>query len=187
MEKRIALLGWGSLLWDNDKQFDDLHEPWQCNGPKLKLEFSRISSSRSGALTLVIDPDNGFTNSVCWTLSGRTDISDVIQDLKKREKTKCRYIGRFSIGGDEHSFDCRSLSAIRSWAIERGLYGVVWTDLPCNFKKETGDAFSVHSALQYLKSLDNYVSSNALDYIKKAPNSIQTPLRNAITEQLEGE
>ena len=136
MEKRIALLGWGSLLWDNDKQFDDWHEHWQGDGPKLKLEFSRISSSRCGALTLVIDPDNGFTNSVCWTLSRRTDISDVIQDLKKREKTICRYIGRFSFGGDEHSSDSRSLSAIRSWANKRGLYGVVWTDLPSSFEKK---------------------------------------------------
>ena len=185
MEKRFALLGWGSLLWDENKEFDDWHGPWQSDGPTLKIEFSRISSSRRGALTLVIDQDNGNANSVSWTLSRRSELSDVIQDLKKREKTIYKYIGRFSFGGDEHSIDSSSLSAIRSWANERGLYGVVWTGLPSNFVKETGYSFSIHNALQHLQSLDDCARKKALEYIQKAPDSIQTPLRNAITYQLE--
>ena len=182
MKKRIALLGWGSLLWECNKEFDDWHEPWQSDGPTLKIEFSRISSSRCRALTLVIDPNNGNANSVYWALSRRSELSDVIQDLKKREKTRCsKFIGRFSFGGDEHSFDSRSLSAIHFWANERGLYGVVWTDLPCNF-----DTFSVDNALQHLQSLDGRARAKALDYIQNAPDSIQTPLRIAIAQQPQG-
>ena len=185
MEKRFALLGWGSLLWDENKEFDDWHGPWQSDGPTLKIEFSRISSSRRRALTLVIDQDNGNANSVSWALSRRSELSDVIQDLKKREKTINKYIGRFSFGGDELSSDSSSLSAIRFWAIERGLYGVVWTDLPSNFEKETGNIFSVHNAMLHLRSLDGCAKSKAFDYIKNARDSIQTPLRIAIAQQLE--
>lgn len=39
---KIALLGWGSLLWDKRPEFDEYHEPWQFDGPELPLEFSRF-------------------------------------------------------------------------------------------------------------------------------------------------
>jgi len=54
---KIAILGWGSLLWDaSDAEFDSLHDEWKTDGPVLKLEFSRKSASRLNALTLVIEP-----------------------------------------------------------------------------------------------------------------------------------
>jgi hypothetical protein len=56
---KIAILGWGSLIWDKREEFERLHGPWQSDGPSLKIEFSRISSTRGGALTLVIDPHHG--------------------------------------------------------------------------------------------------------------------------------
>ena len=40
---KIAILGWGSLLWDEHAEFDKEHNDWQLEGPSLKLEFSRIS------------------------------------------------------------------------------------------------------------------------------------------------
>jgi hypothetical protein len=52
--RRIAILGWGSLLWDKRPNFDEQHDDWQFDGPALPPEFSRVSSSRSGVLTLVI-------------------------------------------------------------------------------------------------------------------------------------
>jgi len=55
----IAILGWGSLLWDKNHDFDNQHESWKFDGPLLPLEFSRISKSRDNALTLVIDELNG--------------------------------------------------------------------------------------------------------------------------------
>jgi hypothetical protein len=58
---KIVILGWGSLIWDPR----DLphQEPWLDDGPKLPLEFSRISKDRR--LTLVIDAVNG---ELCNTL-----------------------------------------------------------------------------------------------------------------------
>lgn len=56
---KIAIPGWGSLIWDKRPEFDKHHEQWLQDGPVLKLEFSRISESRKDALTLVIDGVNG--------------------------------------------------------------------------------------------------------------------------------
>jgi len=59
-QMKIAILGWGSLLWEPSAEFEKWIElPWKNDGPKLKIEFSRISGSRKGALTLVIDEVNG--------------------------------------------------------------------------------------------------------------------------------
>jgi hypothetical protein len=52
MQPQIAILGWGSLLWEGGTDFDRHHGDWQFDGPTLRLEFSRISTSRLGALTL---------------------------------------------------------------------------------------------------------------------------------------
>ena len=51
---KIAILGWGSLLWEGGQEFERWHDAWHNDGPSLKLEFSRVSESRLGALTLVI-------------------------------------------------------------------------------------------------------------------------------------
>ena len=56
---KIAILGWGSLLWDRQAEFDKHHDDWQFDGPSLQLEFSRVSESRKDALTLVVDTNHG--------------------------------------------------------------------------------------------------------------------------------
>jgi len=46
----IAILGWGSLLWDQCTEFDSQHDSWNYDGPELKIEFSRISKkTRKGS------------------------------------------------------------------------------------------------------------------------------------------
>lgn len=69
----IAILGWGSLLWDTShKDFDEQREDWRFDGPALKLEFSRKSAKRRlNALTLVIDPTHGQSCQVAYALSKR--------------------------------------------------------------------------------------------------------------------
>lgn len=63
---KIAILGWGSLLWDQRAEFDKKHEDWQFDGPSLMLEFSRVSQTRNGALTLVLDFNNGKPCQVAY-------------------------------------------------------------------------------------------------------------------------
>lgn len=53
---KIAILAWGSLIWDDNwPEFDKQRGEWLKDGPILPLEFSRVSASRDKALTLVID------------------------------------------------------------------------------------------------------------------------------------
>ena len=79
MKMKIAILGWGSLIWDKQPEFDNQHaDDWQYDGPCLKLEFSRVSERRNNALTLVLDPDNGKCCRVAYTLSRRENPDDTI-------------------------------------------------------------------------------------------------------------
>src|SRR5713226_4147257 len=94
---RIAILAWGSLLWEGGLQFDSWHHAWQYDGPTLKIEFSRVSKRRLGALTLVIDPDHGSPTTVAWCLSKRESLENAIADLRCRENCLVEDIGRIRI------------------------------------------------------------------------------------------
>jgi hypothetical protein len=96
----IAILGWGSLLWDTRHKdaacFDKWHGPWLEDGPSIRLEFSRISRvSRPGALTLVIDPVHGSICQVWYCLSKRTIPDEAFDDLRKRENVPHGREGKF--------------------------------------------------------------------------------------------
>ncbi len=186
MTEKVALLGWASLLWDGGEEFDDRHGPWCYDGPTLKLEFSRISEKRRGALTLVIDSENGMDAQVAWALSRRDRIGDAAEDLRKRENTHRKFIGMHSVAGDRRGRDANALSAIEDWADKRGFDGVVWTDLPGNFEDKTGERFSVDAAMRYLKTLRGDERERAFQYIRNAPAIVRTPLRMAFSDMLEG-
>jgi len=45
---RIAILGWGSLLWETQPGFDQLHDDWHFDGPVLEAsERTAISKTHS--------------------------------------------------------------------------------------------------------------------------------------------
>jgi hypothetical protein len=143
-------------------------------------KFSRISTSRHGVLTLVIDPKNGSPTRVAYCLSHRTDLADAIEDLRAREGTTVRNVGFLRRTGEARSRDPASLATIRAWAGERWMDGVVWTDLSANFLQKLGRPFSVAEAIAYLQSLDPVTRTKALEYVNRAPAFVQMPLRNAI-------
>ena len=180
--ERVALLGWGSLLWDESKDFDTQHGPWMDDGPLLKLEFSRISKSRNGALTLVIDQVNGAANQVSYCLSKRTNITDVIADLQRRENSPtAKHVGYIDLKTTrEHFADQVAVESIRTWTKEHDLTGVVWTDLPNNFQGSHGEPFSVQTAISYLNGLDADIRAKAMEYIIRAPIFVRTPLRESL-------
>ena len=180
MADRIALLGWGSLLWEGGNEFEACHDPWQDDGPSLRIEFCRISASRNGALTLVIDPENGVPTRVAYCLSRRSNIEEVIEDLRTRERTTARNIGTLGRVGEARCHDPGSQEAILSWLAGQDVDGVVWTDLRSNFAQKQGQPFSVASALAYLQALDPEARKKAIEYIHKAPQFVRTPLRDAL-------
>ena len=66
------------------------------------------------------------------------------------------------------------------WCAKEGLDGVVWTDLPPNFKDQTGKEYTVATAVAYLEGLPKTGGENALQYIGNAPDEVNTPLRRAL-------
>lgn len=177
----IAILGWGSLLWDVRPEFDDQHLPWEFDGPELKIEFSRVSQTRGGALTLVIDPINGAMCRVAHARSKRKDPEDAICDLRSREGTTRANVGFWFIDGSrQQAKDTDTSSAIKAWAKGKAVDVVVWTDLASNFEKVCGRAFTIEHALSHVSALDAKAKSSAAEYVWRAPDLVATPLRTAL-------
>jgi hypothetical protein len=181
-KSKIAFLAWGSLLWDksSNERFDLWHGPWRRDGPILKLEFSRISKSRQGGLTLVIDPAHGSSARVRWCLSKRRDPEDAICDLRCREDTTLANVGWILF--QENRSQCRdreSLDTIRSWSNPRLLDAVIWTDLRSNFDKP----FSVEAAIKHANGLSPEAKSKTAEYVRRAPEFVDIPVRRALQQE----
>ena len=177
----IAILGWGSLLWDERPEFDNHHGPWESDGPELNIEFSRISQSRGGALTLVIDPAHGSICRVAHTKSKRRDPEDAICDLRCREGTTRANIGiHFANGSLNQCKDPNTLAAVTAWAKRKAIDVVVWTGLSSNFQKVCGSPFSVPNAVAHVRALDGGAKAGAAEYVWRAPDFVDTPLRSAL-------
>jgi hypothetical protein len=197
----IAILGWGSLIWDirhrGAPEFDKWHGPWLEGGPSLKLELSRVSQrSRPGVLTLVIDPVHGATCRTWYCLSKRIEPNDAFEDLSIREGiSEQRHgrvpasIGRFFRGksGPTVCRDPESGRSIQTWADSKGIDVVTWTDLRSNFEHVTGRPFSISAALAHLDSLAPELRSETMEYARRAPPSVQTELRRALEKRGAGE
>jgi hypothetical protein len=178
---KIAVLGWGSLLWDRSRwEFDEQHEDWEFDGPVLKLEFSRKSKSRLDALTLVIDPIHGQECQVAYSLSKRATLDEAIADLCAREGTKAGYIGIASADGSRRQGgDANSIEVISIWANDRSMDVVVWTDLPGSFDKVENHEF-INAAIDHVQRLSAEGKAMAAEYVWRAPDFVVTPLRNAL-------
>ena len=183
---KIAILGWGSLLWDRRNEFDEQHEAWQFDGPSLKLEFSRVSQTRNDALTLVLDLNNGESCQVAYALSKRKNPDDAICDLRCREGTPLENIGfYFADDTRKQSRDDESLESIRAWAAEKEIDVVIWTDLESNFqdKSRGRKPFCIESALSHIQALGAEGKAKAAEYVWRAPEFIDTPLRKELQSQ----
>ncbi|MCH7581075.1 MAG: hypothetical protein IIC72_00410 [Acidobacteria bacterium] len=114
-------------------------------------------------------------------MSPRADIDDTICDLRDRESTTSKRIGFVDLkAGKDHAQFATICRRIKSWGAEEGLDGVVWTDLPPNFKDQTGKEYTVATAVAYLEGLPKTGRENALQYIGNAPDEVNTPLRRAL-------
>lgn len=176
----IAILGWGSLLWEGGADFDRWHDDWRFDGPSLNLEFSRVSSSRLGALTLVIDPKHGSSTTVAWCLSKRPDPSDALADLRCREGCLIKSITRLDVQTATSSPQDAAISEIASWAKAHRIDVVIWTALKPNFEDRVKRPFSVDEAIAYLQNLEIPAKVKAAEYVWRAPYFVRTNLRSAL-------
>ncbi len=176
---RIAILGWGSLLWDKRSDFDEQHEDWQPGGPAVPLEFSRVSSSRDGVLTLVIDTINGALCPTAYAISKRRSPDDAVADLRCRDGTIMRHMGFYFRDASRQCVP-QAPKTIAGWAVDRDFDVVVWTGLPGNFQEKVGEPFSVESATRHIQRLPPAAKSRAAEYVWRAPEFVQTPLRTTL-------
>ena len=66
------------------------------------------------------------------------------------------------------------------WLAAKKIDAVVWTGLPSNFESKTGKKFAVKDALTYLAGLPPEGKALAAEYIWRAPDFIEMPLRTAV-------
>ena len=198
----IAILGWGSLLWDTaspkgitfastlKQQYpsftwartDPIKRP--DGGLQLNLEFSRVSTTRNGSLTLVIDPVHckyDDRSRIFYAQSRRTRIDEAVNDLAEREGTAAANIGIWERPHDSFGTVEFPVKPIEAWARDTEFEGVVWTNLRSNYDLRIQDTrfspFAPNTATDYLKSLPRDVQLQAVAYIARAPSTIDTALR----------
>jgi hypothetical protein len=181
---KIAILGWGSLLWDpRDLQLASGFEP---AGPSLPIEFCRISKDHR--LTLIIDESYGTLCQTYAATSAFADLEQAVENLREREGMASAADVGFATTGEARSRQAarrhpHALETIADWALNAGYDAAIWTALDSHFERETGEPFSVNAAMRFLEALeqnDPPAFARALEYIRRAPAATQTPVRDAV-------
>jgi hypothetical protein len=172
----VAIIGWGSLIWrPGDLAYDRLLG-WRAGGPRLPLEFSRLSSD--GRLTLVIDPRSGVMVPTRFATSSLATLDRVIRNLADREGiSDDGLIGFVDTSGETGRAGAPGVIAdLSTWTRDNGFSYTVWTDLTA----KTG--FTLEWAMTYLQELRGVKLKRAREYILRAPQEIRTPLKSRLID-----
>lgn len=181
---KIAILGWGSLIWQPKTLAFDKEKEWKYNGPMLPIEFTRISND--GRLTLVIDNDAQKIQTF-YAVSLYKELDEAVLDLAIREGGTRKSIGYYNQKTDKfkpESFNDDLKQNIRVWTKSKSFDAVIWTNLGRKFKDKIGLDYNSDNVIKYLKTLPENIKIIAEEYIRKAPKQIQTPIRKEIEEKL---
>jgi len=181
MVTRIAVLGWGSLIWD--RQNLKRSTGWFSDGPCLSVEFARVSSHSRATLVLV---DDVVASRSLWARSSLDEMSKAAENLRLREgPTKPDWIYQTDSAGTRNILDepieGLSIDKVEEWLERRpDLSGVVWTGIePDGFDLSLLE----REVVAWLsKLLEKGEHARAEEYVRKAPSSIDTPVRRAIQE-----
>jgi len=182
---RIAILGWGSLIWKPKELAVKL--PFEAGGPTLPIEFIRIS--KDGRLTLVIDEQYGTPCPALYAVSTLEDLAEARENLRIREgMIHVNGVGFIDLRTDEVSARAKerhpqAIGEIASWGRQKDFDAVIWTALAPNFAEVTTRAHSTDEALAYLDGLPSEKFALAAEYIRMAPLQVQTPFRAAFLER----
>lgn len=184
----IYYIAWGSLLW-NFKSLK-IETEWTKSNIKFPLNFSRISDSGHGRLTLVIDK-TGEMNNVYYARTSFSNLNTAIQKLKTREKTSNKNIGFINIASDTFRtslLDNKKIQELVSFAKKNKIDGLVWTEISPNFEEVFGKPYSKENAIEYIESKheNKRVYNKILEYIflSKIYGNIKTPLSTSLTKKL---
>lgn len=180
--ERIAIIGWGSLLWDLDDLEPHVAGGWDLDaGPLLPIEFALVSRKRNRALAAVIDHAVGERCTASVIVSRKSELADARGDLARRERCDEASIGALHRGnGFAHARHPETLVLVEQWLHTTRYDGAVWTDTETNFEGITGEPFSVDTAVRYLSRLGIDSLREAKRYIENAPAAVSTPLRRRL-------
>lgn len=173
---RIAVLGWGSLIWDQPclRTEGEWH---QAQGPELPIEFARISNDRRLTLVLL---EGAEPQPTAWVLSAARSLEAARANLACREGTSVARIGTLRRGEQPTAMT----APVGDWIERAGVDAVIWTGLDSNWCDERGVAFSAGDALAYLRGLRGEVRERAQEYIERAPSWMRTKVRERVEQEL---
>ncbi|SOH94767.1 hypothetical protein SAMN06273572_105191 [Monaibacterium marinum] len=177
---RIAILGWGSLIWDIENLEPFVTGDWQMSGgPALPMEFSRVSPKRKMGLAVCLDPEVGALCATHVIRSTRTDVQQAARDLAARERAPMDRIG-WATAQECFGRLPAVNSRVMQWCAQGDYDAALWTDLEPTFHESQGQDFTVLRAIEYLKTLRGEQIEEAYRYIQEAPPTTMTPLRRAL-------
>ncbi|MEC7760875.1 MAG: hypothetical protein VX874_03045 [Pseudomonadota bacterium] len=76
-----------------------------------------------------------------------------------------------------------AVDTVRAWLEENGFDAAIWTALANNFADVRDEPFLVEAAIRYLEALPRDNLAIALEYIRRAPDPVQTEVREAVTRR----
>jgi hypothetical protein len=184
---KIAVLGWGSLIWD--KRELGIDGKWFADGPCLPIEFARKSSEMR--VTLVLIPKYEHLSRSYWANSAFETLDAACENLRARENCDdlrpihvVESAGGRSFGGASEPHE-DLVKPINEFRQSRKLDAVVWTGLkPKSFSVESSRLPLADQVLGFLRSLSPDEEAGAKEYVRKAPAAIDTPVRRAIRAEL---
>ena len=177
---RIAIIGYGSLIWDLENLEPHVSGSWNIGGgPQMPVEFSRISPKRKKALVLVIDETLGHACKTCVIASNRNNLDEAVADLARRERCPHDAVG---VVTERSTASCGVPAAVHNWLGASAFDAAIWTSLPANFHSETGEQFTHARGVDYLKTLKGESLGEAWRYIEYAPAVTSTPFRRHLAQ-----
>lgn len=170
---KIACIGWGSLIWRPEGL--KIHNHWFEDGPILPIEFTRISSDKR--VTLIIDKESKPVRAL-WALMTCTSIEEAKESLKQREGIKNDDLIHSTDQSKDDSSD-EVLRTIKDWLREKNIDRAIWTGLSYSTATKKLRP-TINDILEHLKNLNANERIHAEEYIRKAPNQIDTEYRRQI-------
>jgi hypothetical protein len=182
--RKIAFLGWGSLVWD--QRTLKTRGDWQENGPDVKVEFLRRSGGTTNSpqeyLSLVLN-ESGTRVQSLWAVADHDTLDGAKGDLWARE-TPTGKTGQAIHSWRKGEKTPNLIYDLDKWADKNGVEAVVWTGLKCKWIKN-GLLPSTEDAIRWLKELrDAGKADFAEQYIRKAPRQIDTAYRQSFIREL---
>lgn len=182
----IACLGWGSLIWDprslGISRTENREDAWAEDGPELPVEYARESGR--GRLTLVLLPSVAAVPTL-WTKFTSQSLAVAQENLAAREEIEPHHreewIAHWLRGEGSIS---PTQAIVESWARDRDIDAIVWTDLPPKTAGQNGIAPSLQQALSFLKSRTGEEWKAAEEYVRKTPRQIRTNFRSVFEKEL---